>query len=638
MPDGATLRALLAKMAKAEQDESRVAKRPDTRMTIKPLTDAESSLMDLGENEHSLGIPALDYVREKTPSLVRSLALDPGIAAGKKLSRGDVGGAALDIALNVPEALGPLAKVAGLGMMAMRTGRAADAGEKALLKALKKSPKKAAVLKAVEDPNFDWYEHVRKNVGNHWNTRQITDDGMFQSHIDTPFGKRTVSHDADWNSWSVEPNAEILPPFVDEAVEPIAKERAAPTAAVGSPRKTVSTRVPTAVKATEDPMKEKLLVGLESSRMDPKAFETNARLVSRYPNMPAKLEGAPADEVAEQFVKHAKDNLLWLHDQVPEDVRNRSKQWYAGARKIVDDWSGKHQIPDVGVAGVLAVLSPQKDWFMNTSLGDRVINTVRGAAVIPWSREMSETANRIYAKPQYAQLRANIEGRRLADLTDPFERAAWVRAYDEAHNARHYPVVHPEGEFGGPVLTQKGVPGKVAWGSLPEIAKAINILDDPSLENVSKNLGGQHKVRSFFNNIIDPNSLEGHVTADTHAVAANMLRPLSGQSTEVAHNFGGGGASSSSVFGSKGTYGLNAEPYREAARERGVLPREMQSITWEAVRGLFPSTFKSQARNVADIEQIWNRYRNGELSLDDARRAVVERSGGIRNPDWYEQP
>ena len=563
MPDGATLRALLAKMAKAEQDESRVAKRPDTRMTIKPLTDAESSLMDLGENEHSLGIPALDYVREKTPSLVRSLALDPGIAAGKKLSRGDVGGAALDVALNVPEVAKPLA----MGAAALRTGRSASAGEKALLKALKKSPK-----------------------------------------------------------------------LVDEAVEPIAKERTALTAAVGSPRKTVSTRVPTAVKATEDPMKEKLLVGLESSRMDPKAFETNARLVSRYPNMPAKLEGAPADEVAEQFVEHAKDNLLWLHDQVPEDVRNRSKQWYAGARKIVDDWSGKHQIPDVGVAGVLAVLSPQKDWFMNTSLGDRVINTVRGAADIPWSREMSETANRIYAKPQYAQLRANIEGRRLADLTDPFERAAWVRAYDEAHNARHYPVVHPEGEFGGPVLTQKGVPGKVAWGSLPEIAKAINILDDPSLENVSKNLGGQHKVRSFFNNIIDPNSLEGHVTADTHAVAANMLRPLSGQSTEVAHNFGGGGASSSSVFGSKGTYGLNAEPYREAARERGVLPREMQSITWEAVRGLFPSTFKSQARNVADIEQIWNRYRNGELSLDDARRAVVERSGGIRNPDWYEQP
>ena len=483
MPDGATLRALLAKMAKAEQDESRVAKRPDTRMTIKPLTDAESSLMDLGENEHSLGIPALDYIREKTPSLVRSLALDPGIAAGKKLSRGDVGGAALDVALNVPEVAKPLA----MGAAALRTGRVASAGEKALLKALKKSPK-----------------------------------------------------------------------LVDEAVEPIAKERTALTAAVGSPRKTVSTRVPTAVKATEDPMKEKLLVGLESSRMDPKAFETNARLVSRYPNMPAKLEGAPADEVAEQFVKHAKDNLLWLHDQVPEDVRNRSKQWYAGARKIVDDWSGKHQIPDVGVAGVLAVLSPQKDWFMNTSLGDRVINTVRGAADIPWSREMSETANRIYAKPQYAQLRANIEGRRLADLTDPFERAAWVRAYDEAHNARHYPVVHPEGEFGGPVLTQKGVPGKVAWGSLPEIAKAINILDDPSLENVSKNLGGQHKVRSFFNNIIDPNSLEGHVTADTHAVAANMLRPLSGQSTEVAHNFGGGGASSSSVFGSKGTYGLNA--------------------------------------------------------------------------------
>jgi len=126
---------------------------------------------------------------------------------------------------------------------------------------------------------------------------------------------------------------------------------------------------------------------------------------------------------------------------------------------------------------------------------------------------------------------------------------------------------------------------------------------------------------------------------DTHAVAAALLRPLAGHDKEVKHMLGSGmkgerGPKNSAVIGIKGLYALYAEAYRRAASERGLLPREMQSITWEAVRGLYPDTFKSGKTNKAEIDKIWKLYKNKKMTLDEARQAAIEYAGGINLPDW----
>jgi hypothetical protein len=129
------------------------------------------------------------------------------------------------------------------------------------------------------------------------------------------------------------------------------------------------------------------------------------------------------------------------------------------------------------------------------------------------------------------------------------------------------------------------------------------------------------------------------VTIDTHAVAAQALRPLAGAHTEVAQNFknsvpaGAVAAKGSDLTGIHGTYGINADAYRQAAEQAGILPRQMQSITWEGVRGLFPDTFKT-AKNNAIIDDIWREVSAGRLSADDARRMIYDRAGGINTPDW----
>jgi hypothetical protein len=400
----------------------------------------------------------------------------------------------------------------------------------------------------------------------------------------------------------------------------------------------VSTRLPTAVKATEDPMASTLVIDLQATKRDPEAFNHNVGLIKQYPNFASKARNP--ERQAEDFIEGVKDNLIFLHDQVPDATRQRSKLWYDGARTITDKFAGEYNVPDQAVAGVMAVLSPQKDWFMNVSLGQRVLDIMSKQQSTRWDSSMDEIGKIIWSKPQYAPMVDAIRGKTLAEIQDPGLKAMWLRTYDQAKNPREHQIVSPEGDFVGVRTNKDGkTPTQTGWGSLNEIGKAVVIFQDPSVETISRNLGQQHKVRNFYNNIYAPGDPAGHVTIDTHAVAAGLLRPLSGNSREVMHNFGSGmlgevGPKNSSITGVQGTYGLYAEAYRRAAQERGILPREMQSITWEAVRGLYPDTFKSQGKNVEQIDNIWLQYRKGKLSLDEARNEVLRAAGGIDAPEW----
>jgi hypothetical protein len=402
----------------------------------------------------------------------------------------------------------------------------------------------------------------------------------------------------------------------------------------------ISTRLPTGMRSTEDPVSGNLQIGLEAMRADPRVFEANTALVRDYPNMPARSPTS-TERLAEAFIEHVRSNLLYLYDQVPQATRERSRLWYDGARAITDRWAASYGVSDRSVAAVLAALSPQKDWFQNVSLAQRVLDiyTTNGAGRA-FDDAMEATARRLFTKPEYQPLVDSLRGKTFDQVTGTAERAMWLRVYDQTHIPPQYRLVTPEGGFGDVMRNADGAPSRVAWGSLTEIGKAIESLDaQGDVARITYLLGERHKVRSFYNNIVAPGSREGDVTIDTHAVAAGLLRPLSGNSLEVAHNFAnypGAGlptAKGSSLSGVQGLYGLYAEAYRRAAADRGVLPREMQSITWEAVRGLFPDTFKT-AGNMDAIDTIWREYRAGRATIDQVRSRVYERAGGIRAPDW----
>jgi len=399
----------------------------------------------------------------------------------------------------------------------------------------------------------------------------------------------------------------------------------------------IGQRYPTAVKATESPLDPSRVVDTQAIEAGGNLDKTVAAAVQNMPGLRtrARSTGGLLDAYKDQMA----DNLDFLYGQMPGNVVETAKNWYRGANQLASGLSNRYGATIEQAAGVLAALSPQKDWYQNVSLADRVFDSyeagVRSGTALPDEKHAAKLKE-LYAKKEYADNVKAVLSRPFAELTD-IQKAMWVRSHDQAFSDRGYDIISPTGQSMGPALTAKGDKATAAWGSNNEIAKAIRVIENGDIDNISMQMGEQHKVRNFYNNIVAPEYARempaiADVTMDTHAIAAGQLMPLSGSSPAVAANFGSG-APGSAVTGASGTYGINADAYRMAAEQAGIMPREMQSVTWEAVRNLYPAKWKN-ASNKAAIEGIWNDYSKGRISLDTARSLILEKAGGVDVPDW----
>ena len=406
----------------------------------------------------------------------------------------------------------------------------------------------------------------------------------------------------------------------------------------------VSTRTPTAVAAFENPLAQDLQVDIDAIRAAPgNLLKKMMQKLNKYEGAKGfrrENKGVPAEQ---QFKNFLKSNLLHLYNSVSPEYRDRARQWYVGANKLSQAVADQYGLSLAQVSGVMAALSPQQDWYMNYDIGVRVIDTFTKAQNEVFSPDMEAAMQRFMDNPANANKRPlhqarleAIRGKTLAEL-NPIQAAYFVRFYDEVNNPNgaKYRYISPEGELLEFATRKDGEPASIRMNGFGNIEKAISMIQDGSRENISASLGDRHKVRSFYNNILNPMSDRGDVTIDTHAVAAALLQPLAGADIEVSHNLGTSG-DTSSITGVKGSYGIFADAYREAAAEAGVLPREMQSITWEAVRGLYSSGFKN-AKNKKAIKEIWKNYDKGTISLDEARGAIYDKARGIDPAAWEDR-
>ena len=415
----------------------------------------------------------------------------------------------------------------------------------------------------------------------------------------------------------------------------------------------------------------------------PKVFISNANIIAKYPLVAGKQKFKTAttveqaQEIYDVFVREVADNLNYLMNEFKPEYRDISTLWYDGANAIANDFAEQFDVSPEQAAGIIAAMSPQKDWYQNVRLAEMVLmaykdNPALSQEMIDYQKGISKTglydgatspgkklkkAEKAYKesrtkanKEVLDKAKVNMQeaidkadaliamlkkyiGKNLNDVP-AFVQPYMVRTYHEVNTSKDYNIVAPDGSVQGVAKKKDGSNAKVAWGSYVEIGKAVAIKNDGSQANITRSLGEMHKIRNFYNNIIDPMSNDGDVTMDTHAIAAALLLPLSGGSVQVTQNFGGKGTAASDAFGIKGLYYAYADAYALAAKEAGLLPRQVQSITWEAVRGLYTDTFKRDNEEVAKINNIWKNYQDGKITINEARDQAKESAGGIKDPTW----
>jgi hypothetical protein len=411
----------------------------------------------------------------------------------------------------------------------------------------------------------------------------------------------------------------------------------------------------------------------------PQIFIDNANILASYPIISGVKKFGKintinqAQEVYDIFIKETSDNLKYLTSEFKPDYRDIATLWYDGANIIAQDFAKTYGVSEEQAAGIIASLSPQKDWYQNVRLAEMVMMSFKDNPT--FTSQMIEKQRSVIKEGEKPKLKAikkaedkykqNKNKKNLEDLSakkkahaiymdkankiismlesfkgktlnevPAYVKPYIVRLYHEINTTKDYNVLRPDGGVMGVAMNKDGTAkAKVAWGSYTEIGKAVSIYLDGSQENITRTLGEMHKIRNFYNNIIDPMSKDNDVTMDTHAVAAALLMPLSGNSKEVGQNFGTG-TSNSGPLGIKGLYYAFAEGYKKAAEDLNLLPRQVQSITWEAIRGMFTNTFKANKNEVAKIKNIWDNYVNNKIDINETRKQINESAGGIKDPTW----
>jgi hypothetical protein len=346
-------------------------------------------------------------------------------------------------------------------------------------------------------------------------------------------------------------------------------------------------------------------------------------LVPGFEDLAGRTDRAALDEIIERQSRNIEDVYDIAH-QIGDDTAAAHASWYPWVNKYTQSLANDTGLDHNGIMAAAAVLSPSADWANNVSWAKATAEFVANekniivqpewissgykAALASWktAKESAAKEGRELSTPMPTKESVQgLVGKTVSDLS-PDQAAIVLRGAHEAFGK----AIHQMGDYPG-----LGKSSSIATPqSNSNFAKAISVLRNPSPENISEQLGNNHKVRSFYENMRDPlDNTNQEVTVDSHHIGLANGIPITGGNPMVPAGKAGNvkdkplikliyDGPKVAATGLVGTYPLVVEATRRATERinqkygTDYRPNQIQSITWETWRGINPSRSRTKTR------------------------------------------
>ena len=147
-------------------------------------------------------------------------------------------------------------------------------------------------------------------------------------------------------------------------------------------------------------MRKKIVMTVQLPYQNKKA----AALLTRRQNAVRKAKAGPQKQAAmarlrettvlvlNEFVDAMAQNVLAVYDTLTPEFVAASKEWYIGANRTANELARMYNLTVEQAAAVLAVLSPQNEWFNNIAVAERTIEVMTNHLDTPFSEDILNKA------------------------------------------------------------------------------------------------------------------------------------------------------------------------------------------------------------------------------------------------------
>lgn len=340
-----------------------------------------------------------------------------------------------------------------------------------------------------------------------------------------------------------------------------------------------------------------------------------------------RVTGLSHLKTARDVVEYLKDETRrQVEDSMKRDPKLTARFWYDAANRVASELSEELGAPTTGLGSALiAVTSPQTPWGDNLGMAKEIQRLWKENSPIS-----SKTLGDAYDDKNNKEIDKFRKTMSRDEFIEAFSKETWRTIRTDVGGGllkSHFQFSEPpvvsldqelipdgNGEFRYKVgedriVAKSGLPGKKALDILHAFEKYGESKE--FYDEVSVALGDGSKVRSFYNNINDPDSAD-YVTIDTHAAAGMTGFPGGTGQPFIRGVMTGGGVKE----GMSQAYALYQQAIAEVGTEFGLLPREVQSVTWVQQRDTeWPDKVKSAYTNSGDKKRPRVSYLQYQMAI-----------------------